>query len=189
MRGSVIRATKQWIQEAYGVPLHQRALDALSAEERAILEGQTLAASLYPVVAWDHYLARVRHEVRLKTGESEETFDRRNVREAGGRLIRIAYTFLLGFLEPTAIVPRIGLVLERIMSDVHVEILQNEPGACRLKLTAAVAFRENARHHLPQGVEYLIELARARNVRVTVERDEVRYKNFVMEVSALYDSL
>jgi hypothetical protein len=186
IRGSVIRASKQWIRDTYGDGLYRRALERLATEERETVDNQILASSLYPVAAWDHFLENVRNEVQTETGESAEVFDRRNVRESGSQVIRTAYGFLLGFFEPTALISKIGIVFERILGDSHLEVLDNAPGSCHLRLTAPLALRENARHHIRLGLEFLIELTKAQDVNVRVERDDALGDAFVMDLVATY---
>src|SRR5688572_33201541 len=83
IKGSVIRAAKEWIIKTYGPDLFDRAVAAIPKDMRDTIKGEILSVGWYPLVTWTTFMDSVRREVKRATGEEPDEFDRRNIFEAG----------------------------------------------------------------------------------------------------------
>ena len=95
IRGSVIKGACAWIKTAYGGAVVQAGLTTLDEEEKTLLVGSILPSRTYPLATWDEFLAAVRAEVKEKHGDSEATFDMRNMREATSSVVQSLFALRL----------------------------------------------------------------------------------------------
>ena len=187
IKGSVIRDAREWARTAYGPEAFRAALSRLSPDDRALVEGQILHASWYPVASWDRFLAEMRTEAKARRGHTEQQFDLRNMRESGPAIVRGAYKFLLGLLSSQSVVDKSVLVFNRLYSEGRFEILKNERGEAVVRFRdASPDFRTNVRHHFAAGFIFLLEMSGAKNVEGRITRDEVVDGKLVVEVTTTY---
>src|SRR5262245_25502105 len=114
IRGAAVATTIDWIRQTYGDDLYQRAVARLSPEDRQGLERRILNRGWYPVLLWDRFLTACAAEVKRKTGEDQETFDIRNIREGGGRILQTVYKFVFSLFKTTTTLQRMAFIFSRI---------------------------------------------------------------------------
>jgi hypothetical protein len=187
VRGGVIKESRDLMRTAYGADAYRRALNTLSPEERAIIDGPILAASWYSLATWDRFQAAMRAEARTRAGETELEFDMRNLRESGPQAVRSVYKFLLGLMSSQSALDGAAVVWNRAYSEGRCQVVENEPGRAVLRYCdCSPAFRTTLIHHFPAGTTFALELSGAKNVDVRISRDEVVNDKLTFEVTATY---
>jgi hypothetical protein len=186
LRGSHAGMIIAWIQEAYGEALFHRALMRLPEEIRREFQRRVLGVGWYPISYWDSLLDAVRAEVRASRGESEEIFDNRHVREAGGRLLSSLYKFVLSWLQPTLVLSRMPTLMGRIYNEGSFEAVENTPGLFRGRYQGPRALYPNVKRYVPRGIVYMLELTGAKQIRLTTPRERVSATTFDLELQITY---
>lgn len=187
IKGAVIKDPRDWMRTAYGPEAYQAALQTLSADQRAFVDGSILASSWYPLAAWDAFQAAMREEARSRRGHTDLQFDMRNMREAGSVILRGIYKFVLVLLKPQGVVDKATILYNRAYSEGHCEVVTNELGRAVLRYCdCSPAFRTNLKHNFLSGVMFLVELKGAKYVDGLVSRDEVVDGKLVFEITVTY---
>jgi hypothetical protein len=186
LKGSVMRDPRDWVRAAYGEESYQKSLATLNDAERKIVDGQLLASAWYPIGAWDHFLAAARAEAKRTKSESEDAFDMRNMREAGSKVTRTVYKFMLGLLKPKSVIDRVPSLLQRIYSVGTFAIVTNDPGRAVLRYSGAPEMQENLSHMFASCVHFLLELNGAANIERTVVRNTIDGGQLVFEIEVRY---
>jgi hypothetical protein len=187
LRGSVIKDPRDWMRDEYGEGAYQVALSSLVPEERAIIGGQILASSWYPLGAWDRFNTKLREEAKRMKGLSELEFDLRVMRESGSRLAKTTYKFILSFLSAENLVSKIPMVYRRFHSHGRFEVVANEPGSFVIGcLDGHVEMRENLTHYFGTGCLLVMELGGVRGPQVSITRNEITEDGLQFEVTGTY---
>jgi hypothetical protein len=187
IKGAVIKDPRDWMRTAYGPDAYQAALSKVSETDRAFVDGPILAGSWYPIEAWDRFQAAMRAEALARRGHNDLQFGMRNMREAGSVIVRGIYKFLLGLVSPESAVGKFVVVYNRVYSEGHCEIVQNEPGRIVLRYCdASPVFRTNLTHNFLSSAMFVLELNGAKDVDGRISRDEVVGGKIVFEVTVTY---
>jgi hypothetical protein len=187
IKGSVIKDPRDWMRTAYGPEAYQSALATLPAAERLLVDGPILAGSWFPLPVWDRFHAAMREEARVRRGHSDMQFNARNMREAGSRTIRTVYKFLLGLMSPKTTLGKAVILYNRVYSEGHFEIVENEAGRAVVRYRdASPAFRTNVTHNFPSGLMFLLEQGGAKQVDARISRDEIVEGKLFFEVTVTY---
>jgi hypothetical protein len=187
IKGAVIRDTRDWMRTAYGPTAYATALAKLSSEERALIDGTLLAASWYPIAAWDRMQEAMREEALKRKGHGAHEFNMRNMREAGSLIVRNIYKILLGLVSAQSVMTRSVVVFNRIYSEGRCEVVENEPGRAVIRYCgASPAFRTNLTHNFVSCLMYLLELNGTKDVDGRVSRDEVVDGKLIFETTITY---
>jgi hypothetical protein len=187
IKGAVIKDPRDWMRTAYGPEAYQAALARLSANDRAFVDGPILAGSFYPIEPWDRFQAAMRAEALARRGDNDLQFSMRNMREAGSKIVKGIYKFLLGMMSPESAMGKFVLVYNRVYSEGHCEIVTVEPKRVVLRyVDARPAFRTNLTHNFLASAIFILEMNGAKNVDGRISRDEVVDGKLVFEVTATY---
>jgi hypothetical protein len=187
IKGSVIKDPRDWARGAYGPEAYQAAISRLSPADRAMVDGTLLPSSWYSVATWDRFLSEMRKEARTRKGDSAETFNMRNMREAGSAIVRTVYKFMLGLLNPRTVIDKGVAIYRRVYSQGQFDLVENIPGRAVVRFTdSSAGFRENLTNNLPTGLVFLLELNGAKDARSQVSRDEMVEGRMVFEVTVTY---
>lgn len=139
IRGAYLNPSKAWICKTYGQEVFQVGVSPLPKERQSAYLGVIVSVAWYPLSEWEQILGRVRAEVAKRTGESGETFDRRNVWESGGMAMRLIYRVVFNMMDPVALVNKAIPLLQRVYSHGQFEVVKNVPGECSLRFSNAPA--------------------------------------------------
>jgi hypothetical protein len=190
IKGSVIKDPRNWMMKnAYGPEAFQSALGKLTAEERSVIEGPLLAGAWYPIQTWDRFLAAMRDEARARRGHSDAQFNMRNMREAGSTTARTIYKFVLGLMSARSVVEKVVVVMNRVYSEGHAEIIENVAGRAVIRYCdCSPDLRLNLSNNFMYAFLFLLELNGANCGEGSVTRDEVVDGKLVYEVTLTYNA-
>ena len=187
IKGAVIKDPRDWMRTAYGPEAYQAALSKLSSEDRTFVDGQILAGSFYPVEAWDRFQAAMRAEALERRGHNDLQFSMRNMREAGSKIVKGIYKFLLGLMSPESAMGKFVLVYNRVYSEGHCELVTSEKGRVVLRYCdCSPIFRTNLTHNFLASAIFILEMNGAKNIDGRISRAEVENGKLVFEVSVTY---
>jgi hypothetical protein len=187
IKGAVIKAPRDWMRTAYGADAYQRALEKLTAEERAFVDGTILAGSFYPLAWWEKFHAAMREQARGQ-GDSDLHFNMRNMREAGSSIVRGVYKFILGLMNPTSVLEKAALIFSRTYSEGRCEVVENGPGRAILRYyDCSAELRSNLTNNFPTSLVFVLELNGVKNPNASVSRNDVVDDKLVFEVTVTYD--
>jgi hypothetical protein len=188
IKGAVIKDPRDWMRTAYGPEAYESALGKLSDEDRAFVDGAILAGSFYPVEPWDRFQAAMRIEA-LARGHNDLQFSMRNMREAGSKIVKGIYKFLLGLLSPESAMEKFVLVYNRVYSEGHCELVTSEKGHVVLRYCdCSPIFRTNLTHNFLASAMFILEMNRAKDIDGRISRDEIVDGKLVFEVTLTYGS-
>ncbi len=188
IKGAVIRDPRDWMRDAYGPEAYAAALSKLSAEDRAFADGPILASSFYPIEPWDRFQAAMRAEALARRGHNDLQFSMRNMREAGSKIVKGIYKFLLGLLSPESALGKFAVVYNRVYNEGRCEIVSSERGHAVLRYCdASPVFRTNLTHNFLTSAIFILELNGAKNIDGRISRDEVVGGKLVFEVTVTYE--
>ncbi len=189
IRGAFMKDARNWTRTAYGSDAYQRALATLSDEDRAIVDGLILPGAWYPIATWDRFLDAMRAEASRR-GDSETTFDMRNMREAGGSIVvKTVYKVLLSLVGTTTAVDRAMQIFNRAYNQGRVEIVENVRGRAVVRYRdGGEAFRSNLSHHMPTAMLWVLEQNGAREPVARITRSDVVDGKLTFEVTVTYGS-
>ncbi len=175
------------MRTAYGPEAYQGALAKLSDEDRAFVDGTILAGSFYPVEPWDRFQAAMRAEALERRGHDDLQFSMRNMREAGSKIVKGIYKFLLGMLSPESAMGKFVVVYNRVYSDGHCELVSCDAGRVVLRYCdASPAFRTNLTHNFLASAMFILEMNGAKDIDGSITRDEVEDGKLCFEVTLTY---
>jgi hypothetical protein len=186
IRGAFFANIVNWVQDAYGKETYQRILDRLDEEDRRLLQKKILTSGWYPVEFTERFANACRAEVLASFGESESTFDRRNLREAGGRVMQSLYKFVLSWLEPRTVITKIPALFGRIYDQGQAEVARNDPGLCEVIFRGPKEMTDSIRRFGPGSVEYVLELSGAKPRSIELYRATLVGDLFSAEVIGAY---
>jgi hypothetical protein len=187
IKGAVIKDPRDWMRNAYTPEAYQAALAKLSTEDRAMVDGPILAGSFYPVQAWDRFQAAMRAEALSRRGHNDLQFSMRNMREAGSKIVKGIYKFLLGLMSPESAMGKFVLVYNRVYSEGHCELVTQDKGHVVLRYCdCSPVFRTNLTHNFLASAIFILEMNGAKNIDGRISRDEVEGGKLVFEVSLTY---
>jgi hypothetical protein len=187
IKGAVIKDPRDWMRTAYGPEAYQAALEKLSTEDRAFVDGPILAGSFYPVQGWDRFQAAMRAEALARRGHNELQFSMRNMREAGSKIVKGIYKFLLGLMSPESAMGKFVTVYNRVYSEGHCELVTSDQGHVVLRYCdCSPAFRTNLAHNFLASAIFILEMNGAKSVDGRISRDEVESGKLVFEVTLTY---
>jgi hypothetical protein len=175
-----------WIRERYGDDLYRRALAQLPEAERASFQRAIPSLGWYQLTAWERLLAAVRAEARAATGEDEAAFDRRLIREAGGRMAKTLYKFLLSWFQPTALIQRVPGVILRSLEPSQAEVRENAAGRALLRFSGPADMYPYTRRYLPLAIPFVLEMAGAVDIDTAFTRDAADAGGFELEQRLTY---
>jgi hypothetical protein len=188
IKGAVIKDPRDWMRTAYGPEAFEAALSKLSAEDRAFVDGPILAGSFYPVQPWDRFQAAMRAEALERRGHNDLQFSMRNMREAGSKIVKGIYKFLLGLMSPESAMEKFVLVYNRVYNEGHCERVTFEKGHVVLRYCdASPIFRTNLTHNFLASAIFILEMNGAKQIDGRISRDEVVDGKLVFEVSLTYE--
>jgi hypothetical protein len=185
IRGASIASIIRWYREAYGDATFARTVDRLPAADRPHLRKMLLSAGWCPLAVWDRFLAACRAEVKASFGESEETFDYRNIHEGGGRMLAV-YKLVLSWFKPTAALSRLPALISLIFDQGGVEILANEPGRCRFRCAGPEEMYAHINRYGIAGVVFLLELVGAKDIRAEILSNRVDQVSYEIDALLTY---
>ena len=188
IKGAVIKDPRDWMRTAYGGDAYEAALSSLSDEDRAFVDGQILAGSFYPVESWDRFQAAMRAEALARRGHDDLQFSMRNMREAGSKIVKGIYKFLLGLMSPESAMRKFVLVYNRVYSEGHCELVTSTKGHVVLRYSdCSPIFRTNLTHNFLASAIFILEMNGAKQIDGRISRDEVVDGKLVFEVSLTYE--
>jgi hypothetical protein len=186
IKGATIKAPRDWMRTAYGPEAWDGALAELSPEDRAIVDGPLLEGSWYPLATWDALQAAMREQARIG-GDTEHQFNMRNMREAGSRIVRGVYKFVLGLMSAPSVLEKGAVIYNRAYSEGRCELVENAEGRAVVRYCdASPDLRTNLTHNFPTGLQFLLELAGAKHPTARISRDEIVDGKLVFEVTLSY---
>jgi hypothetical protein len=190
IRGAFMKDARNWCRTAYGADAYQTALSKLGDADRTIIDGLILPGSWYPIAVWDRFLDAMRGEAAARRGESEFTFDLRNMREAGGSIVvKTVYKMLLSLVGATTAIDRTVQIFNRAFNEGQAEVVENVRGRAVVRYRdASPAFLDNLSHHLPTALVWVLEMNGARDVSVRITRNDVIDGKLAFDVTATYSS-
>lgn len=160
IRGSMIGPAKEWIIKTYGRPLFDKAVSTLPKESQQMIRGEIVSVGWYPLNVWAAFLDAMRREVRAATGEDGETFDRRNIFEAGHATLTRIYRFVFGLFDPTTIIGKMTPIFRRAYTHGRFDLVTNEAQHCVLKFhSAPISMAAEIRRLFPLISEFMLHLA------------------------------
>jgi hypothetical protein len=187
IKGAVIKDPREWMRTAYGPEAYASALAKLSDEDRAFVDGTILAGSFYPVEPWDRFQAAMRAEALARRGHNDLQFSMRNMREAGSKIVKGIYKFLLGLLSPESAMEKFVLVYNRVYSEGHCELVTSEKGHVVIRYSdCSPVFRTNLTHNFLASAMFILEMNRAKDIDGRISRDEIVDGKLVFEVTLTY---
>ena len=188
IKGAVIKDPRDWMRTAYGPDAYQAALATLSPDDKKFVDGQILAGSFYPVEAWDRFQAAMRAEALERRGHNDLQFSMRNMREAGSKIVKGIYKFLLGLMSPESAMTKFVTVYNRVYSEGHCELVKSEKGHVVLRYCdCSPVFRTNLTHNFLASAIFILEMNGAKGIDGRISRDEVEGGKLVFEVTLTYD--
>jgi hypothetical protein len=187
IRGAHVAKIIQWIRDTYGESFYTRALARLSEEKRSHFQRAILSTGWYPLELWDSFLGACREEAMAHNGESEASFDRKIVYEAGGsRLFQTLYKFMFNVFKTTSIIQRMPMFHERTYDQGKCEILENETGSCLVRFSGPAEMYDSLRRFGPLVVSYLLDLSGAKTIKAEVPVNKTNQKECTIEIKAIY---
>lgn len=186
IRGAHAATTIKWVRDAYGEEVFQRIFSRLTSEDQLYLNKQVMSTGWIPFSRYERFLAIAREEVKRATGEKEEEFDLRVIRESGGRMMNLLYKFLLFWTKPTTTLTRLITVNSKIYSQSCLELLQNDPGYCVLRHTGPKEIHNHVQRYTIPAVVFILELVGAEDIKSTLLRDEEYEYEYLYEASITY---
>jgi hypothetical protein len=160
IRGAYANPSKTWIIRTYGLDVYERALLALTPDERATYRGEIVSVAWYPLKQWVALLDAVRAEVLAKTGESGETFDRRNLNESISNTMRSVYRIAFGLFSPTTVVSKVTPYFKKVYSHGEYEVVSNLPSRCVLRFSdAPVEMLPELKRSFPIAASWMLDIA------------------------------
>jgi hypothetical protein len=186
IRGGIVSTSIHWVRDVYGEALLQRVLGRLTPEERTAFSGTILPISWYPLSSWMAFLDACRAEVREHFGEDGDIFDRRSLREPGGRFLQTIYRFVLSFVRPETTISKLPLIIDRTFDQGSTEVLQNRPGFCLIRFQGPASMYLHIKRFGVGSASFLLEYSGASDIQATLTRNELSAGNYVLEVSVSY---
>ena len=160
IRGSYISPSKAWVRRTYGEELWETSLGSLDAEQQAIFRAELVSLAWYPLRHWTVLLEAIRGNVRRATGEDGARFDRRHLHESIGGAMRTVYRIAFALLSPTTVVAKVTPYFKRVYSHGEYEVLENEPGSCRIRFRdAPLAMLPELERSFPLATEWMLDVA------------------------------
>jgi hypothetical protein len=186
IRGAFFANIANWVKEAYGEEVYLRAVARLDQEDQALLQKKILTSGWYPVSFTERFANACRAEVLVSVGEDEKTFNHRNIREAGGRIMQSLYKFVLSWLDIQFAIGKIPTLFSRIYDQGKAEVTTSTKGSCKVVFSGPPEMTESIKSFGPGSVDYIIELAGAKPKKVDISTFEKNENGFLIEVSAEY---
>ena len=188
IRGAFVKDARNWARTAYGSEAYERALAKLPEADRAVIGGLILPSGWYPLGAWDRFLDAMRAEASARAGDTEFTFDMRNMREAGGSVVvKTVYKVILSLVGATTAIDRAAQLFNRAFSEGRCEVVENTRGRAVVRyVDGSPALRNNLSHHLPTALVWVLEQNGARDAEAKITRNDVVDRKLVFEVAVTY---
>jgi hypothetical protein len=160
IRGSYISQSKAWVQKVYGEELWEKALQAVPSEQRAIFRAELVGLAWYPLKHWVAVVEGMRNAVQAQTGEDGRTFDQRHLYESISGAMRTVYRIAFAVLSPTTVVAKVTPYFKRVYSHGEYEVLENEPGHCRIRFRdAPVEMLPELERSFPLATQWMLDVA------------------------------
>lgn len=186
IRGAFFANIANWVKEAYGEDVYLRAVARLDKEDQALLQKKILTSGWYPVSFTERFANACRAEVLVSVGEDERTFNHRNIREAGGRIMQSLYKFVLSWLDIQFAIGKIPTLFSRIYDQGKAEVVSSSKGSCKVVFSGPPEMAESLKSFGPGSVDYIIELAGSKPKKVEISKLEENENGFLIEVYAEY---
>jgi hypothetical protein len=186
LRGVFAARFIHWIRDTYGEALYDRVLARLDGADRAYFRRMILSLGWYPLPTWNRFLDASRAEVRLATGEDEVTFDRRLMREAGGVVMQTLYRFVIAWVNPSAAISRVPAAIAKMLDQGSAETLENREGHALVRFRGPEELYPFVGRYAEVGLEVILGLSGAKDVRCQRARDEVGPVGFVQDIRCAY---
>lgn len=186
IRGAFFINIVTWVKEAYGENVYLRAVARLSPQDQMLLQKKIMTSGWYPVSFTERFANACRLEVMASVGEDEQTFNHRNIREAGGRIMQTLYKFVLSWLDIQFAIGKIPTLFGRIYDQGKAEVISVSKENCRIIFSGPPEMTNSIKVFGPGSVDYIIELAGSKPKNISIVRLEENEDGFIIEVTADY---
>jgi hypothetical protein len=186
IRGAFFINIIAWVKEAYGEKVYSRAVARLNMHAQMLLQKKIMTSGWYPVSFTERFANACRLEVMASVGEDEQTFNHRNLREAGGRVMQTLYKFVLSWLDIQFAIGKIPTLFSRIYDQGKAEVISLSKESCSIIFSGPPEMANSIKIFGPGSVDYIIELAGSKPKNVSIVRLEENEDGFILEVKADY---
>jgi hypothetical protein len=184
LRGSVVRASYDYLEKSLGAEFLQRTFARLSPEDRAAMKPPFLSLSWYPIKSVQQWAEA--YEKELVALGKDPSLLKTEMRGSLGGMFRSLYSVIFSLFNPTSIIGRLPLITERVYNCIQVTVVENEKGRCLLRYQGPAEVYQYFRSTVLDGLIFILELGGVKNIQDQVTKESVEGDMFTLEIELTY---